>query len=707
GFLLITIFFTQSRGPWIGIAAGLFVFFTLLLWNAYRGARQAGSPSAPRWRSLLIGEIVLAVVLGGFIVAFNTIDAPLFDRLRGIPYIGRMGTLLESESGTGLVRRLIWFGDDKAGGAVGMITADPVRAVVGWGPESMFVAYNKFYPPALANIEARGASPDRSHEAYLDELATKGLLGLISYLFVLISFFALAWRLVRQGNSWNTQVLAIAGIAVVVGHMVEGLTGIPIVSTLMMLWLTMAVVVVAGALDGQYALDGAPILAAEPAPEPAPSPAAKGQAANRGGRRRQGQGAVVRGAAQGRAVRGRAGGASNPAALMIYGIIGVLGLAGVWFFNIDNVYADMRFNQGQGLSDSPNSGLEQQLLGMTYYLDSIRMEPQQDFYYLNLGRTLMNITDIKRQTSNGQLGQPKPDAKLNDLLRMTDNQQVQEYIYKQTPLETMSYAQAVLEQARELNRLNKDHYANLARMHSFWYSRLTQDPEQLRQSIDWYRQGHEVAPQDVTILNEYASAVALMGNYTRSHSDEASARQYYDQAAQLLAKSKDLDPRYTDTDLRLADVLRLQGNGAQAIDMYLKLLAANPHALDGQITQIADSLRDQPDQLRRLRDAYTAAAAAKPDDAALLSFIGLISVRMNELPQAADAFSRWTKLQPQSFEARRNYTLVLSDTRQYPQALAEAQALLGLAQAQQLPQDQQGAIQGLVEFLKAQGAGGK
>src|SRR6185295_11765790 len=28
GFLLITIFFTQSRGPWLGIAAGLFVFFT-------------------------------------------------------------------------------------------------------------------------------------------------------------------------------------------------------------------------------------------------------------------------------------------------------------------------------------------------------------------------------------------------------------------------------------------------------------------------------------------------------------------------------------------------------------------------------------------------------------------------------------------------------------------------------------------------------
>jgi len=704
GFLLITIFFTQSRGPWLGIAAGLFVFFTLLLWNAYRRARQAGESNAARWRGLLIGEIVLALALGGFIVAFNTVDSPFFDELRGIPYIGRLGTLLESESGTGLVRRLIWIGDDKAGGAVGLITSDPLRTLIGWGPESMFVAYNKFYPPALANIEARGASPDRSHEAYLDELVTKGLLGLISYMFVLISFFALAWRLARHGSGQNTQLLAIAGFAVVSAHMIEGLTGIPIVSTLMLLWVTLAVVVVAGALDGQYSLDGALAPAAEPAPEPVLAAAAKGPSAKQGGRRRQG--GVARGAAQGRAVRGRPSSANSPAALMIYGIIGALALAGVWFFNIDNVYADMRFNQGQGLSDSPNSGLEQQLLGMTYYLDAIRMEPGQDFYYLNLGRTLMNLTDIKRQTNNAPLGQPKPTAQLNDLLRMTDDQQVQEYVFKQAPLETMSYAQAVLEQARGLNTLNKDHYANLARMHSFWYSRLTQDPDQLRQSIDWYKQGHAVAPQDVTILNEYASAVALMGNYTRSHNDETAAQQYYDQAAQLLAQSKALDPRYSDTDLRLADVLRLRGNASQAIDMYLKLLEANPHALDSQVSQIADSLRSQPDQLRRLRDTYTAAVTKKPDDAALHSFIGMISVRLNELPQAADAFGHWTQLQPQSLEAHRNYTLVLSDTRQYPQALAEAQTLLGLAQQQQLPQDQQGAIQGLVEFLKGKSMAG-
>src|SRR5262249_54249239 len=62
--ILITIFLTQSRGPWLGAGAGLFVFFTLLLAQAGRRARAANSPRAALWRRLLIGEVVLALGLG-------------------------------------------------------------------------------------------------------------------------------------------------------------------------------------------------------------------------------------------------------------------------------------------------------------------------------------------------------------------------------------------------------------------------------------------------------------------------------------------------------------------------------------------------------------------------------------------------------------------------------------------------------------------
>jgi tetratricopeptide (TPR) repeat protein len=334
------------------------------------------------------------------------------------------------------------------------------------------------------------------------------------------------------------------------------------------------------------------------------------------------------------------------------------------------------------------------------------MEPGQDFSYLNLGRTLMNLTDIKRQTNNTPLGQPKPTAQLNDLLRMTDDQQVQEYVFKQPPLETMSYAQAVLEQARGLNTLNKDHYANLARLHSFWYSRMNRDIDQLRQAIEWYKQGHEVAPQDVVIINEYANAVTQLGSDALARKDDAAAQAAFAQAQQLLDQSKQLDSRYGDTDMQLANLLRSEGRAAEATDRYLTLLEQNPHALDSQINAIIDAMRDKPDQLKRLREVYASAVTKKPDDAALYSFIGLLSVRAGDLPRASESYAKQTQLQPNNMEARRNYTLVLSDTGQYQQAATEAQAMLAIAQQQQLPQQQTAAIQGLIEFLKARAAGG-
>lgn len=706
GLLLLTIFYTQSRGPWIGAAAALFVFFTLLLWRAFRHARESGAAQASLYRNLLIGWVALALVLGGFLAAFNLSTAPMFESLRRVPYIGRMGTLLETETGTGLVRTLIWRGDDKAGGAIGLITSDPLRAIIGWGPESMFVAYNKFYPPALANIEARGASPDRSHEAYLDELVTKGVLGLASYLFVIISFFVLAWRLMQRSGNWRTQVLCIAGMSIVVGHSVEGLTGIPIVSSLMMLWVTMAVVVVAGALAGQYTIgtaENAP--APEAAPEPVAAQPAKGQPARSGNRR---QGAVARGAAQARAARGRSGSASasNPLNWLIYGIVAVAALWAVWSTNLDNILADMRFQQGQLLSDNPNSGYEQQVLGMGYYLDAVGMERRQDFYYLNLGRSLMSLADIKRQQSNGQLGQPKANASVNDLLDMPSIEAAEQAVLQQTPLETMSYAQAVLERAQQLNSLNKDHYANLARLHNFWFGRLNQDPAQLTEAIDWYKRGHEIAPQDVTILNEYASAVALMGNYLGTQQKTAESQTFYQQASDLLAESKRLDPNYPDTSLRQAEVLRLQGSTAAAVDTYLALLKVNPHALDNQASQLADGLRSQPDQLRRLRDAYAEIVAQNPKDPTLQSFVGIMSVRLDDMPRAVDAFAQWTTLQPQNIEARRNYTLVLSQTQQYAQAAASAESLKALAQQQNATQDQLKGYQALVDFFTAKSKGG-
>lgn len=209
---VIAIFFSQSRGPWLGLLGAIYVFVLLGLIELRRRAAdrsqlKAGeivsaivlSPlsillalAAPFWRKSWrwawlswIAAAVLGVVL---IVALNLPNSPL-SFVRSMPYVGRIGRILETESGTGKVRVLIWQG------TVDLVTHDPLRLLIGYGPETMHVAYNPFYPPDLAHYEARNASPDRSHNETWDSLVITGVIGFLAYLFLFTSlfYFALKW----------------------------------------------------------------------------------------------------------------------------------------------------------------------------------------------------------------------------------------------------------------------------------------------------------------------------------------------------------------------------------------------------------------------------------------------------------------------------------------------------------------------------------
>jgi tetratricopeptide (TPR) repeat protein len=706
--LLVATFFTQSRGPWIGLGFGLFTFFLLLLWQATRRTRERGATAlATRLRAVLAAWVALTLLAGSFLIVFNISDAPFFQQLRDVPYLGRMGRLLEVDSGTGLVRRLIWIGDEHAGGAVALIRSDPVRTFVGWGPESMFVVFNRFYPPSLANVEARGASPDRSHQAILDELVTKGLLGLISYFFLLFSTVILCWRMMRRSAEWHWQVFFIACLSIIVSHFAEGLTGIPIVSTLMMFWVTLALIVTGGMLAGHYTFGAVAVASAEaggaeqmPSNAPPASPAGKrkGGGAKRGVTARGSAGARVRIAGGHRAGRAQ----TSPAAAAFYIVLLVITLGAVWWFNLNPIYADMRFQQGQAYSGQPNSGLDGLILGMNDYLATIRGNPREDFYYLNLGRTLMNIADRLR-AQGAPLGEPNPEAQVNDLLRLQDPDQIQKFVVARSPLEVLSYAEAVLHRARELNPLNKDHYANLGRLNNFWYSWI-QDPTRLQESLDWYQQVNKIAPQDVTLINERAGVTIQLGSYARATGSEDEAARNFNEAEQLLQQSKELDQRYVDTDARLGDLYRLQGRLAEATDLYVRVIEHSPNQLDSSIERIADSLEAEPDLLRKLRDVYSENAG---DDALLYAISGLLSVRVGDMEQAIEAYKQATTLQPQNVEYHRNFTIVLSDTRRYDQALSEARNTLSLAQSQPRRETEVAQLQALIAYLEQQTAGGE
>ena len=186
---LTAIYFSGSRGPWLGLGLGVMIFWfgLSLIWQK-------------RW--LAISGIVLVGVLSIFIILLN-IPGGTFDDIKDISGISRLGQLLDAESRTGRVRTLIWQGASEL-----VLPHEPLqypdgsednvnffRPWIGYGPESMFVAFNRFYPPGLTEVEKRNASPDRSHNETWDSLIFTGFLGLVSlyFLFGSVIFYSLGW----------------------------------------------------------------------------------------------------------------------------------------------------------------------------------------------------------------------------------------------------------------------------------------------------------------------------------------------------------------------------------------------------------------------------------------------------------------------------------------------------------------------------------
>ncbi len=184
----ICIFFTQSRGPWLGLIGGLFFFFLVLA-------------VVRRWRWMVWGTVAVMLAVAAFLIVFNMPNSPLAP-LRKVPYLGRLGRVFETERSTGKVRVLIWQG------AIELILPHPplekpdgskdrmnwARPLIGYGPESMYVAYNRFYPPDLAHYEKRNASPDRSHNETFDALVITGLIGFLVYMWLFMTVVYLGFR---------------------------------------------------------------------------------------------------------------------------------------------------------------------------------------------------------------------------------------------------------------------------------------------------------------------------------------------------------------------------------------------------------------------------------------------------------------------------------------------------------------------------------
>lgn len=192
---IVVLILAGSRGPQLGWLGGV-LFVALLLVQLVR-RRQTRL-------QLTIGLIGLGITGLAFLYFINvTRNDPNYEWLRQFPLFRRLSTVFTTQEGTNAVRVLIWEGaadlvapHDPIARPDGTPDAfNTIRPLVGYGPESMYVAYNRFYPPALANFEARNASPDRSHNETWDALVITGIFGLLAYMFLFgsVLYYGFRW----------------------------------------------------------------------------------------------------------------------------------------------------------------------------------------------------------------------------------------------------------------------------------------------------------------------------------------------------------------------------------------------------------------------------------------------------------------------------------------------------------------------------------
>ena len=171
GVELAALVLARSRGPLLGLAGGLFFFLVITLLRINRRKIAA---------TVLVAALVLPLILGTIFTGPSSWG--------GLPLVrDRLGNFFET--GTGLVRLHIWKG------VLNMVRADPLRALLGYGPETLYLILPQYNSPLLKQIESPTAVADRAHNEMLDNLVMEGGLGLLAYV---IFFGAACWYALRK-----------------------------------------------------------------------------------------------------------------------------------------------------------------------------------------------------------------------------------------------------------------------------------------------------------------------------------------------------------------------------------------------------------------------------------------------------------------------------------------------------------------------------
>lgn len=218
-FCLVTTFFSQIRGVFLGIVAGAFFAVGLLF------LFQASKKQKKR-TGIVIALFVL--VVGGMYVLFQTNPAagdtlPVAKRLFSI----------RLDTATATTRFMAW---DIA------LRGWQDHPAVGWGPENFQYAFDRYYNPAFLRYSFAETVWDKPHNFFLEVLSTMGILGVAAYLVLLSILFAKLKRLMKDSTHSADRIGYIVLTGGLVAYIVQSLFGIETTNSLQLWFVSLALV---------------------------------------------------------------------------------------------------------------------------------------------------------------------------------------------------------------------------------------------------------------------------------------------------------------------------------------------------------------------------------------------------------------------------------------------------------------------------------
>ncbi|MDO8608916.1 MAG: O-antigen ligase family protein, partial [bacterium] len=198
---IVAIFSTAVRGTIVALFVGLIVF--VIMYFLY-GERKS-------MRNLLVAIIALLIIFEGLLIGFKSKDF-----VQNNEYFRRLSDISLSSR---TIETRIWAW--QAGFDGWNDSAKTI--VVGWGPENFNTPFSVHFNPKFFSDLGSETLFDRAHNMFVEILATMGIVGFISYVYIFVVSFLLLFKLWKRSETFQERLFISALSAGLISYIVHNL----------------------------------------------------------------------------------------------------------------------------------------------------------------------------------------------------------------------------------------------------------------------------------------------------------------------------------------------------------------------------------------------------------------------------------------------------------------------------------------------------